>query len=389
MKIKRLLPCILFFTFSCICFAQKGSPDNFEHVLESSVFGKERTVRVFLPERYFRDTVSTFIVTYVLDAQSDEFWNMAKSNIGYMVNSYTVIPMIAVGIVSDDRGSEFNPPATALRKHLRDEVFPLIEQNYRTKDFRIIVGHSWGGAFVGSTLFSDDNDLFHGYVGISPSFGDTDNIITKNADSLLQSNKIFKKSLYLSHGDVGRREIEFGGYVKTVDSLIQKYPNNSLDWTPREIKGTDHWSVVIPSLNDGLMTICRNYFADQKIIEDFAKEEGDLISRIEQFYQEKETAFGFTFRPGAGYLNFIANDFRDLEEHQTALALYLEALKSDENNVRVYLNISDTYDKLGDYTSAKKFMITTLELLNKQKESVSESYYTNVSEWLHKKISSY
>ena len=31
----------------------------------------------------------------------------------------------------------------------------------------IVMGHSWAGAFVANTLFSDDSDLFGAYLAIS------------------------------------------------------------------------------------------------------------------------------------------------------------------------------------------------------------------------------
>ena len=211
------------------------------------------------------------MVTYVLNPHSDAFWNMAKSNIGYLANNYCVIPMITVGIVSDNRGSEFAPPATTLQDHFKNEVFPLIEKNYRTEPFKAIIGHSWGGNFIGTTIFSENRDLFDAYIGISPSFGDTNSHVVRKADSLLKLKTKFKKYLYLSHGNVGRREAEFGGYVAQIDSLLKKYPTPSIIWQPRLIDRTDHWQIVIPSFSDGLISMSRNYFADQQVIEQLSE----------------------------------------------------------------------------------------------------------------------
>ncbi|MEL6809977.1 MAG: alpha/beta hydrolase-fold protein [Bacteroidota bacterium] len=385
-----------FLLFPVICFlyfignVQAQNEQNIEHVIQSDVFGKERKVRVFLPERYFRDSTSTFMTTYVLDAQSDQFWNMAKGNIGYMVRSYTVMPMIAVGIVSDNRGEEFSPPPLKLQEHFEKEVFPLIERNYRVNSFRSVVGHSWGGAFISSTLFSDKRDLFNSYIGISPSFGDTDNIIVKNADSLLALNTNFKKHLYLSHGDVGRREAEFGGYVASIDALLKKYPNKSLAFTPRLFEGTDHWQIVIPSINDGLMNMSRTYFADQKVMEDLSKrQEKDLKQQIINFNKKQLEIFGYIHKPSAAYLNFVANDFRDQDQYKSALVLYKMALEKTPNDVKIYVNVADTYDKMGATELAKASFQKTSELLETQKSELSENYYKNVSEWVKEKLESF
>ena len=383
-------PLLLLLFFFVSLFTQAQNTSNIEHILPSEAFGKERKVHVFLPERYHKDSTSTYIVTYILDAQSEEFWNMAKSNIGYLVNGYSTIPTIAVGIVSDNRGEEFSPPATLLQNHFRNEVFPLIESNYRVENFRVVIGHSWGGNFIGTTLFGANRDLFDAYIGISPSFGDTDSYVVKKADSLLKAGTNFKKYLYLSYGNVGRREHVFGKYVNQIDSLLNKYPNPSLAWQPREIDGTDHWQIVIPSINDGLISMSRNYFADQKVIENLSKKSpNNLKAAIANFYNEKEQTFGYTHKPTSKYLDFVGNDFRDMDDYQTALVLYKMALEQSPNDVKVYVNLSDTYDKSGNKKLAKESFLITQQLLEQQKSDLSDNFYTGVSKWVREKLEEY
>lgn len=385
-KILSVLCCII---VSSVSFTQENV--NISLSIDSKVFNKERKVKVYLPPVYKRDSISKFPVVYVLDAQSEVFWGAVKGNGGYMVNNYSVMPMIFVGIVSDSRGPEFNPENSELHKHLREEVFPLIEDAYRTDGFRAILGHSWGGAFVGNTLFSENRDMFDAYIGISPSFGDTDdNVIVKNADTLLQKNTKFGKYLYFSHGDVGRREVEFEQNVNNIDALIKKYPNNTLSWQPRKINGVGHWQIVGPSICDGLLSMSRNYFVDQKVIQDFAKSSnGDLKSKMNNFYKTRKEVFGYTHEASAGYLNFVANDFRDLDDYETALEIYKIALDKMPNSVRIHVNMSDLYDKMGDKTVAKNYFLKTQKLLEEQKEEVSENYYKDISEWIKEKLESY
>ncbi len=374
----------------CITALYAQDQQEFEHTINSKIFGKERTIKVFLPSGYERDSTRTFPVTYLLDAQHKVFWDIAKGNIGYLNYNYSIMPMIVVGVVSDSRGSEFNPENTELQTHLQNEVFPLIEANYRTDGFRAIVGHSWGGAFVGNTLFSDKRDMFNAYIGISPSFGDTDNVIVKHADSLLKLSTKFGKYLYFSYGDVGRREVEFKGYVNSIDSLLKKYPNKTLAFDRRPIKRVGYWQIVGPSICDGLISMSRNYFADQKVIEDLSRGvNGGLERYIDHFNKTQEETFGYIHKASSGYLNFVANDFRDLKQYDSALALYEIALKEKPDNVKVYVNISDVYDKMGRHDLAKTSFLKTQKLLEEQKSEVGDNYYKNVSEWIQEKLDSY
>ena len=385
----KFLPslCVLFFlALSCPIVAQ--NPTEIDHTLNSEAFGKERKVRVFLPNRYYRDTTATFAVTYVLDAQHDIFWNAVKGNAGYLVDNYSVMPMIFVGIVSDNRGSEFSPPATTLQDHIEKEVIPLIEKEYRTDGFRAILGHSWGGAFVGNTLFSERNTMFDGYIGISPSFGDTDNIIEQNAKAMLEQNTSFKKYLYFSHGDVGRREVEFAGYVNSIKVLLEQYPNKTLVYEPRPMERVGHWQIVGASVCDGLISMSRNYFADQRVMEQFGRN-GDITSQVKAFNSNQKEQFGYIHKPSSRYLNFVANDFKDLEQYENAIAIYQLALEDDPDNVRVHVSICDTYDKMGNTAAAKTQFLKTQKLLEAKKEDLSENYYNDVSEWIQEKLEGY
>lgn len=360
--------------------AQKAQ--DFEHIIHSEAFEKERSVLVHLPRLYAEDSSQLFLVTYILDAQLDEFWNMAKSNISYLVLQRQIIPMIVVGIPSDNRGSEFAPTPTQLQNHLKNEVFPLIEANYRVHPFNVIVGHSWGGAFVGHTLFSEEKDMFNAYIGISPSFDAMGDIIVKNAASFFSSHPDLNKFLYASAGDIGIREIESDRAIHMMDSVINMFPNKSLIWETAVFEDKDHWTCVIPSINDGLLRMSRHYFADQKVMTDFANQsDKDLRKQIKDFYERQQDKYGFIYKPSARYLNFVASDFSNQGDHKSAIALYEWAIEKAPNILKIHIGLTNAYDQMGDQAMTKSSCQKTLALLEEQKADFSERYYNNLHKW--------
>lgn len=59
--------------------------------------------------------------------------------------------------------------AEAYRRHVRDQVFPLIDANYRTDPARrYYIGHSYGGLF-GTHVLLTEPEMFQRYVLMSPS----------------------------------------------------------------------------------------------------------------------------------------------------------------------------------------------------------------------------
>ena len=361
---------------------------NITHIIPSKAFEKDRTIKVHLPQRYLSDTITKFAVTYVLDAQSDNFWNMAKSNISYLVGSYAVIPMIVVGISSDNRGSEFTPPCNTLNDHLRNEVFTLIAEKYRVNDFKTIIGHSWGGLYVGDALFGKNADMFDSYLALSPSFDYNDNIIVHRADSVLRARTSFKKSFYYTVGDLGRIEYENAPPAILLDSILKTHPNTTLDWQFKRMINHDHWTLVISSINEGLINLSRNYLIDTKVIADFVKiNKTNIKTQIEVFYKNKQTNFGYIYEPSGKYFRYLADDYRDIEKYDIAMQIYQYAVAKSPDEITINMNIADTYHKMKNTSQEKMALEKTIALLEAQKADLKERFYTNCLKWAKDRLS--
>ena len=306
--------------FICaICLPAFCQDSTITHQFESKAFDKTRTIHVYLPERYQDNPQDTFMVTYVLDGQYSPFLDAVTHSINYMVQNYTIIPTIVVGIASDNRGTEFTPPAQELTQSIKQEIIPYIESNYRVNRFRALIGHSWGGMMVANTLFSEHRDLFNGYIAISPSMGYNDGFIFARADSLLKSAAGFRQFYYASSGDIGNREAEFGGQVKKMDGIIQLHQHPGLAWKKNLFENTGHWSCVIPSLSDGMLSMSRTFWFDQDAMEDHvANSKADLFETIDAFNQKTKERFGYVHITPKKYYKFVANDFSEQGKQDVA-----------------------------------------------------------------------
>ena len=296
--------------------------------------------------------------------------------------------MITVGIVSEDRGFDFNPNNNELSEHFLNEVFPLIEKEYRVNQFRIVVGHSWGGAYIGNTIFGDYSYLFNGYIGISPSFDAIGGVIFDQAQETLSKNIALKKYLYASSGDFGYREDESYQGLLQMDSLIKKYPNKTLGWTYQVIENTGHWTCVIPSLNNGLVAVSRNYLADKKVMETMALNTGQsLVSQLDEFLENQQLNFGYAQAASPRYVRHVADDFREQGNIQAANELYQYSIAQGNDDVVCYFNMADTYAQLGDKVKAKEAFEQSLEKLEEQKDDRSERFYKALKEAILEGIS--
>ena len=385
---KNILSIALTIIISSFSFGQDRL--DFDYTIQSNAFNKERTYYVHVPEMYYENETDKFGVIYVLDAQGKAYYNNAKSIIDYLVWSYQIMPVIVVGIHSDNRGTEFIPldrslpqdspenkgESHLLKEHIKYEIFPRISEEFRTTSFRALIGHSRGGAFVANSIFSDDKDMFNAYLAISPGMHYINEQILNDAEKLIKNQTKFNKFYYCTHGTVGSLERYFKPQVEFIDSLLQAYPNNTLVWAKKAFEGTSHWSCVAPSLVYGLMEMNRAFQVDQYLIEKYAdNKEKSIREQIEIRNKKQKEILGFTIPVDAASFRYYGNQQSEYEQYEKAIELFDLSIELEPGDVRSYWNKAWAYGKLDNKSSAistykKALQIVEVNRLNLSSEDV-------------------
>lgn len=157
--------------------------------LKSKYFDFDRKIWVKLPTGYDMMDAQDYDVTYVFDAQTTQFFEMACAYPVFL-NSGWFREGIVVGICSPqemeyNRRNDFLPDDSLTRSSfglgkgcsdnlmhfVKDELMPYIREHYRTTEHSLAVGHSLGASFLLQCLL--DYDIFDDYFMFSPnmSFG--------------------------------------------------------------------------------------------------------------------------------------------------------------------------------------------------------------------------
>ncbi|MEM6771673.1 MAG: alpha/beta hydrolase-fold protein, partial [Bacteroidota bacterium] len=368
--------------------SQEEQTFTFHHTIQSKAFGDDRELTIYLPPAYYRAKNAKYAVTYVLDGHYAPFIDLVEKTIEYNVNARKFTPTIIVGIHAKNRGQEFwTPPrdqeepgqAHTLQQHLREEVIPFVENKYdNLLGYRSIVGHSSGGAFVLATLFSEEQDLFDGYLAISPAIrpGGRRDILGEAAQRLA-TGKPLNKFLYASAGTVGEREDIFGRIVTKLDSTVNAHPNSGLVWEKTIFDGLDHWSVVAPSVIDGLIKQTRNLRTDEKHLIDFARNKDQTMGvQIEAFYRERKASYVFVDVPSAGYISRVADEVEWAGGATRAIELYDWALTQYPDDFYFVKERGMLKKRAGDIPGAKEDLQRSLQILEKWKSEMPEKEYS-------------
>ena len=401
MKINLFILSLLILPFLTI--AQEEQEFEFDYTITSDAFGDDRNITVYLPPSFYKYPDDKFTVTYILDGHFDPFIDLGVKIIEYNTYMYKYTPTIVVGIHAKKRGWEFSAPdptdeddmnykggrAPELQRHLKDEVIPFVDSIYgkRLLDFRNLIGHSSGGAFVLWSLFSDERDIFDGYISISPGIRSDSEYILENIDFRLKNGERFNKFLYCSSGTVGEREELFGGAVARIDSMLNVYPDHGLLWRKSTFEGTGHWTCVPPSFNTAMVELTRAFRVDEKTMYDFAaNEEASMVDQIEAFYAERKKQYGFVEIPLPGYLKSTAWELMDKKKYKASLGIYDWGLQQHPDNytlmrARALLLVEMKKNKMAADALGK-----VLERLEGVKDKMSEERYQSHKEYLGKKL---
>lgn len=230
-----------------------------------------------------------------------------------------------------------------------EELIPFIENNYRIKDYRIIMGPQAGANFVIYTMFEKPN-LFHACIINNPfRWRGGRDIIMQEAESFFESNKTYNKFLYITYNDSDPLEIEGIGY-------IEKYPYSA----------NGCWRLGNISQRSGNLQQAREYY--RKVLEvhpndvDIVRSRLSMIERkinesvayaIEQVIKESGIKAGLDkYREiktnKQVKLYFDEGEFNEFGYRLLNINSIEEAIEIFGLNVEMYPESANVYNSLGE-----------------------------------------
>ena len=182
---KLLLLILSLYTNICYCQVQQEGSYLYNVGITDSIYSKNlseyREYWVHLPNNYSPNNKIEYPVLFVLDG--GVHLNGVASILSYQTPAY-MPEMIVVGIANyQNRTRDLTPSEVKMRRgfrvresggaeiftnFLKNELIPLIDEKYKTTNYRTIIGHSYGGLYVINTLVNH-SELFANYIAIDPA----------------------------------------------------------------------------------------------------------------------------------------------------------------------------------------------------------------------------
>ena len=343
---KKKIYFILIFQFFVInCFSQIDG--QFIHdSINSKIYNQSREYYVYLPDNYSNDSLQKYSVGYVFDSQFPPYLTMTSSIMSYYSQTESTEPLILVGIVSEDRQEEFIPDSEEsavnntlkgpkrLTQFIKEEIFPLIDEKYRTNSFKIGIGHSLGGTYLIDNLF-DKDCIFDAVIAASPNLVFDSEYITKKINDAFEKHPNINKYLYVNVGDKGKMEQAFKNGVLHLDSIILTHDDSSFIWNMNVINDKNHMETFIPTFEDGYKNLSSYFhisFEELNLLVEKTKDSNDFIAKLKDIYAQNELITNGVSELNQKEILKIQRDLGRLNRHDLALLLCTLGLKLSGDN---------------------------------------------------------
>lgn len=285
--IKQSLVAILCWLLSCSTFAQCNDtapfPKTETHAFRANTNGQEYRLFISLPESYNAQDSVHYPVLYLLDG--NPFFSLLQSMQHFFVTGEEVPELIIVGIgypvknvvesmpyrtldytpTSDtafdhmiDQDLKLSVPtksggAEAFLKTLQQEIFPIIEQRYKTTSDRGFAGHSFGALFGAYVLFHQPQ-LFSKYLLSSVSMPwDNNEMLQEEVQYFKRGNRHLPAQVFLS---VGSKELNgMQPLMHQLANALRNHQYKGLQLHDQVLQNETHTSAVTTALNQGLRTL--------------------------------------------------------------------------------------------------------------------------------------
>jgi predicted alpha/beta superfamily hydrolase len=261
-RILKLIPFLIFLLILASLLEVSCSSIR-KKTIESKILNEKRTLFVRLPEGY-NDSVAKYPVLYILDGQSliekshkKIFDDLAKND------EVPDIIMVGIankgGIIRSSRNRDFHPAgggAQNFLKFIKKEMIPFIDENFRTNDRRVLMGHSSAGLFTIFTLFSDP-DLFTGYIPSCPALSIEDKTVIDMARKFARTQKA--KNIYLF---IGIGEEDYSGFIKSTEkvvTILDTLVPDGMIFEYKKYPGEDHYSTPFRTFREGVIAFFRAF----------------------------------------------------------------------------------------------------------------------------------
>lgn len=317
--------------------------------LHSKLLNEDRDYWVYLPPsykpgRYYAP--QKYPVMYLLDGEWNFAWACQVAQ--FMGEALKIPELIVVAIPNTERERDLTPTHATnvvssgggpiFERFLSEELGPTVDAKFRTAPYRILVGHSIGGALA-IDGFLRQTDRFDAFIAIDPSLWWDDRVLVQRAKEFAP-RKNSHEVLFVAEANWPQNLYDATNSNKYASDLflsaLRTNTASGIRVGSEFLDSEDHGSSRLMALYAGLEFVFENY----KPTNIYAL---DRPALIEEHFKRVSNQLGFQILPPEIYVNKIGNAFLSPTNADKALELFKLNLRNYPTSASAYRHLADAY----------------------------------------------
>jgi len=351
--------------------------------IKSAVLDEDRRVLVAVPEGYAAST-RRYPVLVMLDADDTPQFKSALTTTRFLASRRAIPPLIVVGITNGrDRSHDMTPPldtagmarfptaggASRFLEFITREAMPEVRSRYRTAEFTVFSGHSFGGLF-GLWVAATRPGTFPAVIALSPSLWWNDStVVAPYADSIASAGARLR--LFVANGG---HEPGIDRPTARFNALLDGRPAPSITFGHTRFPSASHGLVPMPGLAEGLQFVFQPLSLAVTRLDDsspFAADSAqfvDIFREIERGYNSGVRSFpgsslGMTDTLPEGFIRQFAGAVLYIGRMPGAAAVVLgRAIELFPRSVRTRVDLAQALLAAADTGRARAELTRAAEL---------------------------
>jgi uncharacterized protein len=332
----------------------------------SKILNEKRPLLIATPANYDQES-ERYPVLYLLDGDEENFVHVAGI-VQFLTESERIPPLLIVGIANTERTRDLTPHteveseirfhkknggADAFLEFMSKELIPYIDQHYRTRPYKLLVGHSLGGLFAVYALTSNPK-LFNAYIAIDPTLSWNNQSVLSKAETLFKGTRELNADLYMTATDEGGPAL--GAVLRLCGLLDEKTPKG-FRWTFKQLPGETHISIPHQSIYSGL----DNIFDGWHLASPFKLYDEGGLEAVDRHFADGSKRYGYQRQTPAFTISLIVAALIEKDRLEDAAAVLLHDPKTYPPPWNQLDALARAYSQRGDTKETIHYYSLSLE----------------------------
>jgi predicted alpha/beta superfamily hydrolase len=255
--------------------------------------------------KFYEGTDQAYPIVILLDGE--QHFAHVSASMDFLAEQGRIPAMILVGVNNVNRAANLSPPlpspastsipndpttpnADKFLGFISDELIPEIDRGYRTRPYRVLIGHSSGGLFVLYSLLQRP-DVFNGYVAISPAIDPEYETLIDAMPAFLSSHKDLRADVFVAIGNEQGRML--ANTWRLSARFAEKPPRTmpGIRWQLSRFPEDDHGTVSLRAMEQGLRSVFDGWYVEESDARTLFEKGG--VAALQKHYAEVSQRMGY------------------------------------------------------------------------------------------------